>query len=203
MPTPKTNLNDEVTKFLDALNHPFREEIEQLRVIILEAARGLTENIKWNGPNYCFDNDDRITMKIQPPKQIQLIFHRGAKVQKQPQHKLIKEDTGLLTWKENDRAVATFKKSEDIKNHGLALTKIVQEWIEATSANKSEPETYFFGPLAAPARRALENNGIDTLEKLSKLSEKDVLAFHGMGKSSMPTLKKALHENGLSFKIEE
>jgi len=76
------NINTEVTDFLNELNHPFRDEIEQLRICVLSADKNLTENIKWNGPNYCFDNEDRITMRIQPPtKQVQLIFHRGAKKQ--------------------------------------------------------------------------------------------------------------------------
>lgn len=128
-----TRLNNEVTEFLDELSHPFRNEIEQLRLNILSADRGLTENIKWNGPNYCFDNKDRITMRIHPPKQIQLIFHRGAKVQKQPKDRLIKDDSGLLTWKENDRAVATFKNMVEIENSRSNLAKIVKDWISATS----------------------------------------------------------------------
>lgn len=75
-----TNLNSVVTEFLDEQNHPFRKEIEYLRNCILSVNKSLTENIKWNGPNYCFDNEDRITMRIQPPtKEVQLIFHRGVK----------------------------------------------------------------------------------------------------------------------------
>jgi hypothetical protein len=133
MANQKLNLNREVTKFLDDLNHPFRKEIEQLRQNILNADARLTENIKWNGPNYCLDNNDRITMRIQPPKQVQLIFHRGAKVQQQPKDKLINDDSGLLIWKENDRAVATFKKMTDIENSKPDLTKIVKDWIRASS----------------------------------------------------------------------
>lgn len=128
----KINLNPEVTAFLDALDHPFRKEIEQLRQDILSADPDLTENIKWNGPNYSLGNNDRITMKIQPPKQVQLIFHRGAKNQALPKDKLIKDDSGLLTWKENDRAVASFKNMADIKNRKSDLTKIVKDWISAT-----------------------------------------------------------------------
>jgi hypothetical protein len=69
-------MNSEVTDFLDELNHPFRNEIEHLRICILTANSGLTENIKWNGPNYCYGNEDRITMRVQPTttKQIQIIF---------------------------------------------------------------------------------------------------------------------------------
>ncbi len=92
---------------------------------------GLTENIKWNGPSYHFNNSDRITMRIQPPKQVQLIFHRGAKVQEQPKDKIIKDDSGLLTWKENDRAVATFKNMADIENSKSDLATIIKDWISA------------------------------------------------------------------------
>ena len=133
MAKQKINLNSEVTDFLDGLNHPFRNEIEQLRICILTAYKDLTENIKWNGPNYCFDNEDRITMKIQPPtKQAQLIFHRGAKKQSQPKQKLIVNKSKFLVWKENDRAIVTFKSSQDIENGKAELTAIVLEWIDAT-----------------------------------------------------------------------
>lgn len=128
------NLSKEVTAFVDALNHPLRKEIEQLRIAVLSANEHLAENIKWNGPNYCFNNEDIITMKIQPltTKQIQLIFHRGAKKQAQPATRLIEENTKLLMWKENDRAIATFKSMTDIENAKTNLVEIVQKWIDAT-----------------------------------------------------------------------
>lgn len=133
MTSPKINLNSEVTNFLDELNHPLRNEIEQLRNCILTANSKLTENIKWNSPNYCFDNEDRITMRIQPTtNQIQVIFHRGAKVKEQPKEKLISEDFKILVWKANDRAIATFKNMQDIENRKNDLTKFSSEWIEAT-----------------------------------------------------------------------
>lgn len=130
----QTNLNTEVTDFLNAQKHPFRKEIEQLRIYILTADDNLTENIKWNGPNYCFNSEDRITMRIQPPttKHIQLIFHRGAKKQEQPKDKLIEENSKLLIWKENDRAIATFKNMTEIENAQTNLTEIVKKWINAT-----------------------------------------------------------------------
>lgn len=52
-------LNKEVTRFLDELRHPLREEIEALRLVILEASALLEENIKWNGPNYSVGAEDR------------------------------------------------------------------------------------------------------------------------------------------------
>ena len=133
MANPQIHLNSEVTTLLDALNPAFRNEIEQLRHLILSADSGLTENIKWNGPNYCFDNEDRITMRVQAPKQVQLIFHRGAKVKAQPTDRLIKDESGLLVWKENDRAVASFKNGTEIENRKDDLTTVVRDWIRAAS----------------------------------------------------------------------
>ena len=128
------NLNSEVTDFLNEQKHPFRKEIEELRNYILSSNAALTENIKWNGPNYCFHNEDRITMRIQPPtKQVQLIFHRGAKKQTQPKDKLISNKSKMLVWKENDRAIITFKSLQDIENGKVELTEIVTEWITAAN----------------------------------------------------------------------
>lgn len=128
------NLNSEVTDFLNEQKHPFRKEIEELRNYILSSNAALTENIKWNGPNYCFHNEDRITMRIQPPtKQVQLIFHRGAKKQTQPKDKLISNKSKMLVWKENDRAIITFKSMQDIENGKVELIDIVTEWITETN----------------------------------------------------------------------
>jgi len=63
-----------------------------------------------------------------------------------------------------------------------------------------KPSKGFLSLLSAPARRALEHAGIDSLAKLASYSEKDILALHGMGKASMPLLRKALAEAGLAFK---
>lgn len=129
--------NTKVTDFQDEQNHPFRKEIEELRECILSSNKNLTENIKWNAPNYCFENEDRITMRIQPitTQKVQLIFHRGAKKQKQPKDKLIANNSKMLVWKENDRAIITFKNKQDIDNGKVELKNIINEWINATKSS--------------------------------------------------------------------
>ena len=129
----QSNKNSEVTEFLNELDHPFRKEIEELRDSILLSNKDLTENVKWNAPNYCFENEDRITMRIQPmTTKVQLIFHRGAKKQEQPKDKLIANKSKMLVWKENDRAIITFKNSQEIENGKAELEKIINEWLKAT-----------------------------------------------------------------------
>ncbi len=65
---------------------------------------------------------------------------------------------------------------------------------------KRENQKKVFSLSSAPARRALEHRGIQTVEELSKYSEKEILKLHGMGPASLPKLRKALEESGLSFK---
>jgi len=62
-----------------------------------------------------------------------------------------------------------------------------------------KPKDGFLSLLPAPARRALESKNITSLNELSKFSEDDILNLHGMGPSSIPRLRKALEEKGLSF----
>lgn len=133
MATKKSVLDKSVNSFLDALNHPLRKEIDHLRQIILSVNPELTETIKWNGPNYVYQNDDRITIKIQPPKLIHLIFHTGAKKQALPKTKLISVESTRLEWKDNARAVMAFKTLQDIKASETELRAIVEAWLAAAS----------------------------------------------------------------------
>lgn len=55
--------------------------------------------------------------------------------------------------------------------------------------------------LSAPALRALLNAKITTLQKMTGYTEKEILALHGMGPSSMPKLRDALEKKALKFKI--
>ena len=63
-----------------------------------------------------------------------------------------------------------------------------------------KPEHGFLSVLGAPARRALECEGIKTLIQLSKYTEEEILKLHGMGTSSIPKLKKVLAAAKLSFR---
>jgi hypothetical protein len=62
-----------------------------------------------------------------------------------------------------------------------------------------EPATGFLAMLSNPARNALLYHGIDTIDKLSAYSEKQILSLHGIGKASLPVFRAALAAHGLSF----
>lgn len=69
-----------------------------------------------------------------------------------------------------------------------------------TCEQERKPKSGFMSLLSAPARRALEHNGIQSLQQLSAYSEREILQFHGMGPASIPKLRAALAKEGLSFK---
>jgi len=63
-----------------------------------------------------------------------------------------------------------------------------------------KPKDGFLATLGAPARRALENKGITTIQQLAAYTENDILKLHGMGPGSLPKLRNALAGAGLMFK---
>ncbi len=61
-------------------------------------------------------------------------------------------------------------------------------------------DKFLQGILAAPARRALEKEKIDSLEKLSDYSEEDIRKLHGFGKNAIDKLKNHMAEHQIYFK---
>ena len=57
--------------------------------------------------------------------------------------------------------------------------------------------------ISNPAKRALANAGIDSLARLSKFTEREILKLHGMGPATLPLLREALTANGKYFKPEK
>lgn len=54
--------------------------------------------------------------------------------------------------------------------------------------------------LGAPALRALHHKKITSLKHLTRYTEEEILALHGIGPSSLPVLRNALQSQGLTFK---
>ncbi|MET4538292.1 MULTISPECIES: hypothetical protein [Micrococcaceae] len=53
--------------------------------------------------------------------------------------------------------------------------------------------------LAAPARRALAHEGIETLEQLAEVGEAKISKLHGMGPVAIAQLEDAMEESGISY----
>ncbi|WP_428140840.1 DNA-directed RNA polymerase subunit alpha C-terminal domain-containing protein [Chryseobacterium jejuense] len=61
-------------------------------------------------------------------------------------------------------------------------------------------EDFLLGVIAVPARKALKKEKIDSLEKLSDYSEKEILQLYGFGKNTVMKLKDYMKEHQMCFK---
>ncbi|MFZ4929222.1 hypothetical protein [Chryseobacterium sp. Mn2064] len=59
---------------------------------------------------------------------------------------------------------------------------------------------FLYGVITLAARRALEKEKIDSLDKLCDYSEKEIMQLHGFGKNTMVKLKNYMKERQVFFK---
>ena len=67
------------------------------------------------------------------------------------------------------------------------------------TARSDSQESDLPDDLSNPARRALVAAGYVRLEQLTRVSEAQILALHGVGPKGLEMLRRALHANGWSF----
>lgn len=57
--------------------------------------------------------------------------------------------------------------------------------------------------IGRPARGALAAQGVTTLEQVARLSERELLAIHGVGPKAVRLLRPALAEAGLALREDD
>jgi hypothetical protein len=137
--TQRAQAEDTVDAFMASLDHPLKPEIEAVRALVLGADKRIGEAIKWNAPSFHV-GEHFATLKLHPPKAVQVVFHTGAKVKPGARPLEIDDPSGLLKWAAPDRAVATFATLKDIKAHKAALVAIIRQWLEQTRPAEDAPK---------------------------------------------------------------
>lgn len=123
--------SEQVAEFMNNLVHPLKEEIEEVRKIILSTDDKITEHIKWNAPSFCYEGEDRITFNLNGKGFIRLIFHCGAKVKERKTNEpLISDPSGVLEWKAADRVMMKFTDKNDIKAKEEKLKEVITMWLK-------------------------------------------------------------------------
>ncbi|WP_144460079.1 DUF1801 domain-containing protein [Siminovitchia fortis] len=123
----------QVAEFMNNLEHPLKEEITEVRKIILGTNSKITEKIKWNAPSFCVDGHDRITFNLNGKGFFRLIFHCGAKVKDNTANKsLFVDNSEILEWVTDDRAIVKFTNMDDVRAKENDLREVIDKWIHAT-----------------------------------------------------------------------
>jgi hypothetical protein len=120
-----------IAEFLEDQSPEQLEQITLLRTIIMGAEPSLTENLKWNAPNYVYKAEDRITFNLMNKEgKVKLILHMGAtkKEEKKGQPVLI-DNYGIVEWNSDIRGTITFKDIDDIKEKSIALSELIKKWL--------------------------------------------------------------------------
>jgi hypothetical protein len=122
---------EEVSEFIKGLQHPLKPEIEAVRQIILGANDRIREEIKWNAPSF-YVEEHFATFNLRARDFVQVILHRGAKVQSAKAELFeIEDPSGLLEWLAKDRGTIKFHGLSDVASKRAAFEGIINRWIEA------------------------------------------------------------------------
>ncbi len=121
-----------VEALLAALDHPMKPELERLRAIVLAADPAITEQVKWNGPSFCWNGEDRIAANVRGKDAVMLVFHRGVAV-KDATGFAFDDPTGLMKWAAPDRAVVTLKSTAEIAARAGEIAELARRWMRATA----------------------------------------------------------------------
>lgn len=194
----------------------FQPKLQELRSIILKAAPKATEKISYGMPafhqyeNLVYFAINKNHIGLYPHAEPIVVFKEELKKYKTSKGAIqipLTENLpkALITKIVKFRLKAAIDKMESKKvlktcknGHKFYKSSDCPTCPECEKNNK--PLDDFLSNFSAPARRALENHGIKTVMQLSKHTEKEILALHGMGKASLPALKASLKFAGLSFK---
>lgn len=118
----------QVDDYMEKLEHPFKQEVERLRSIILNANPKLQERVKWNSPSFYFVKDlAAFNLRASGYVQIIFIFYDGNMI----------EDSSLLQGGWRDRREARFYSMDDIEAKQPALEQFVNNWIKLIETNNN------------------------------------------------------------------
>lgn len=124
----------DLNTYLEELAHPLKQEIMEVRQIILNSNKKFTEHIKWNAPSYCINGEDRITFNLHGTSYFRLIFHCGVKIKaRKIKGKISSDKEQLLEWVADDRAVLQFSDMIEVMQKKRSVVLLINEWIKLTT----------------------------------------------------------------------
>lgn len=120
-----------VDDLVAALPEPSRSAMTALRAVVASSHPDLGEQVKWNGPSFTIDGDDRISLGVAKGGTVRAVLHRGVKV-KSTEGFVFEDAAGLATWPAVDRGVVTFADEAEVTAKSEPFRDLCRRWLEAT-----------------------------------------------------------------------
>lgn len=129
MPTRGATKRNADTPDQIVADHPLRDAIDRARQVIREAVPSATESVKWNSPSFA-TSEHFATFFLRSKAGFQVVLHLGAKPKKGAAVRTQVEDpSGLLEWRDDDRAIVTFKDEADVSAKKDAFARVLRQWV--------------------------------------------------------------------------
>ncbi len=120
-----------VDDLVAALPEPSRAAMQALRALVAASHPDVSEHVKWNGPSFVIDGDDRISLGVAKGGAVRAVLHRGVKP-KPTEGFAFEDDSGLIQWAAVDRGIVTCLDAADVAAKGEAFQTLCRRWFEAT-----------------------------------------------------------------------
>ena len=120
-----------IEEFLSDQTADKLQEINKLRELILHTEPRLVENLKWNAPNYVYNDEDRITFNvINKQNKVKIVIHMGpTRKENKKGSPLLPNDQGLVEWNSDIRGTISFEDIHDVNTKSTRLQKLFRDWL--------------------------------------------------------------------------
>lgn len=117
---PAANQTEQVDKFMDNLDHPFKAEVQMVREIIKNVNKNITEQVKWKAPSFSYQGEYLVTFNLWEKRRVHLVFHNPM---------ISKVKSQLLEGDYDQRRMAYFSDKDDIQAKKTLLEKALKDLI--------------------------------------------------------------------------
>ena len=124
-----------IEEFLSDQTADKLQEINKLRELILHTEPRLVENLKWNAPNYVYNDEDRITFNLMNKQNVvKIIIHMGAtRKENKKASPVLGNGQGLVEWNSDIRGTIRFNGMSDISLKKEPFQTLISDWLAVST----------------------------------------------------------------------
>jgi uncharacterized protein YdhG (YjbR/CyaY superfamily) len=110
-----------VVEYMRKLDHPLKDEVQEVRRIIKGVDHDIRERIKWNAPSYHYKGEDMVTFNLWAKEHVHLVFHHPA---------IVKVLSPMLEGQYEKRRMTYFTNMAAVKRGKKELVRIIKQLLE-------------------------------------------------------------------------